>query len=170
MLTLGRFKWNLYRGGAWGICDRCGQRWRRTQLQQEWDKLIVCRPCFDPRPPQMSPPDVYPEGIPFTDARPPQDEPDRLTDDTYLMAEIGVIAATDGTYPVYANGQQTPIGGYSPQPVIVDPIPSDAAAVDLVLDNVTLRTGPVYPPSVTGPSPGPVPFSGPPVPPFTGND
>lgn len=144
-------------------------------MQTEWDMLKVCPVCLDPRPPQMNPPDVYPEGIPFTDARPPQDNPDRLTDDSYLFAISGNMGVTNGTYPIYPNGQQSPIGAYSPQDVIVDPIPADTPPVDLVQDSITLRTGPVYAPSVpyiagTGPSPGPVPFSGPPVPPFTGTD
>lgn len=132
----------------------------------EWDHLKVCPPCLDPRPPQMSPPDVYPEGIAFPDARPPQDNPDRLYDDTYLQAVSGGMVATDGVYPIYANGQQTPAGGLSPQPVLVDPILTDTPLRDLVTDDVTLRTGPVYAPTVTGPSPGPVPGSSPPQPPF----
>ena len=164
----GIWKADTYRGGAWAICDRCSQRWRRFQMIEEWDHLKVCPPCLDPRPPQMMPPDVYPEGIPFPDARPPQDNPDRLYDDSYLMAVSGGLTVTNGTYPVYANGQKTPEGGFSPQPIQVTPIPADLPLRDQVTDDVTLRTGPVYAPSVTGSSPGSVPGSSPPVPPFAG--
>lgn len=164
----GYWKADSYSGGAWAICDRCSQRWRRHQMHTEWDHLQVCGPCLDPRPPQMMPPDVYPEGIPFPDARPPQDNPDRLYDDSYLKAVSGGIVATDGVYPVYPNGQQAPLGAFSPQPVIVDPLPESTPLRDLVADAVTLRTGPVYAPSVTGPSPGPVPGSSAPEPPFYG--
>lgn len=119
----------------------------------------------------MSPPDVYPEGIPFTDARPPQDNGDRLQDDSYLMSAPGQITVTNGTYPVYANGQNAPQGAVSPQDVIVSPIPSNTPPANLIQDDITLRTGPVFAPTVpyiagTGPSPGPVPGSSPPQPPF----
>jgi len=170
-----RFRWDTYRGGAWATCDRCSQRWRRSEMRLEWDRLLVCPPCLDPRPPTMRPPAVYPEGIAFPDARPPQDDPDRLVDDSYLVAQAGTMAVTDGVYPTYPNKQKPPIGAFSPQSVTVDPIPKNTPPVNLVTDDVTLRTGPVFPPDVpyiagTGTSPGPVPFSGPPVPPFTGND
>lgn len=111
----------------------------------------------------MTPPNVYPEGIPFPDARPPQDNSDRLMDDSYLESLAGVIEPTDGDYPVYANGQKSPIGAYSPQMVIVDPVPDAPPSASQLADDVTLRTGPVFAPSVSGPSPGPVP--GPPTPP-----
>ena len=132
----------------------------------EWDKLKVCPPCLDPKPPQMMPPNVYPEGIPFVDARPPQDNPDRLQDDTYLQSVTGGIVDTDGVYPIYANGQQTPLGGLSPQQVIVDSVPQAPPSASQLADDVTLRTGPIFAPTVTGPSPGPVPGSSPPQPPF----
>lgn len=60
-------------GGAYFYCDRCSQRHRRSEMFVEWDGLRVDAKCLDPRPPQMTPPDVYPEGIPFPDARPPND-------------------------------------------------------------------------------------------------
>jgi hypothetical protein len=170
------YRWDVYRGGGWFICDVCGQRWRRSRMLTRWDGLKVDAKCDDPRPPQMEPPTIDPgEGRPFLDARPPQDNPDRLNDDSYLMSQPGGITVTDGSYPIYPNGQKVPIGAYSPQPITVDPIPADTPPADLIEDDVTLRTGPVFPPSVpyitgTGTSPGPVPFTGPPVPPFLGED
>jgi hypothetical protein len=161
--TKGRFRWDVYREGAWFTCDRCSQRWRRSKMITEWDGLKVCPPCLDPRPPQMTPPNIYPEGIPFPDARPPQDNPDRLFDDSYLVSEAGLIDVTDGVYPVLANGQKPPIGAYSPRQIQVDSIPKEAPSANQVADDITLRTGPIYAPSVlpTDPSPGPIP--GPPV-------
>lgn len=154
-------------GNAWYICDRCGQRHRRAHMLTEWTGLKVDAKCLDPRPPQMSPPDIYPEGIPFLDARPPQDNPDRLMDDSFLKSISGGIAATTGSYPVYPSGQASPPGAISPQQVIVDPIPADTPQRLLVSDDVTLRTGLVPAPSVlpSDPSPGPVP-PGPAIPPF----
>ena len=125
----------------------------------------------------MSPPNVYPEGVPFPDARPPQDNPDRLMDDTFIVAVPGGMLATDGTYspstsgayvPEPTNPQGLPPGALSPQNVIVDPIPDDEPLIDRVTDDITLRTGPVPAPSVlpTDPSPGVVPLSQPVTPPF----
>lgn len=89
--------YDTYRpGNAWFICDRCSQRHRRSAMLTEWTGLKVDAKCLDPRPPQMTPPDVYPEGIPFADARMPQDNPDRLTDDTALQSVSGGIGVQFG--------------------------------------------------------------------------
>jgi hypothetical protein len=89
----------------------------------------------------MLPPDIYPEGIPFVDARPPQDNGDRLQDDSYLKAVAGGMGVQTGGKPVYGSGQPTPIGGVSPQDILVDPIPKGTPPSRLVEDSVTLRTG-----------------------------
>ncbi len=82
--------YDAYRGGnAYYTCDRCSQRHRRSGMLTEWTGLKVDAKCIDPRPPQMSPPNIYPEGIPFYDARPPADYPDRLQDDTALHNVVG---------------------------------------------------------------------------------
>ncbi len=57
-------------GGAWAICDRCGFKYRHRQLRKEWTNLLVCSPCFDPRPADTRPPSIRPEGLPIRDARP----------------------------------------------------------------------------------------------------
>lgn len=60
-------------GNPWGICDRCGNKRRRRgfdALRKEWTGLWVCAPCFDPKPPEMSPPQLWPEGVPIPDAKP----------------------------------------------------------------------------------------------------
>lgn len=39
--------------GAWNfICDQCGEKFKSTKAQFEWDGLTVCRQCLDPRHPQ----------------------------------------------------------------------------------------------------------------------
>ena len=89
--------YSMYKpGGAFFICDVCSQRFRRTDMMVRWDNLRVDAKCNDPRPPQMSIPNVYPEGIPFPDARPPQDRPDRLEDDTSLQSVNGGFVAKLG--------------------------------------------------------------------------
>lgn len=57
-------------GGSWGICQRCAFKKRLNALSLEWSGLRVCEDCWDPRPVQLSPPDVYPEGVPRPDASP----------------------------------------------------------------------------------------------------
>lgn len=60
-------------GRPWGTCDRCAEVRRRDTLRREWSGLVVCGDCFDPRPPDMNPPRLAPEGLPIRDPRP---EPD----------------------------------------------------------------------------------------------
>lgn len=110
-------------GNAYFICDRCSQRWRRSSMLVEWDNLRVCPVCIDPRPPQMTPPDVYPEGIPFVDARSPQDNPDRLSDDSYLSPVVGGVTAPYGGPALQPNGQTMPDGGLAPREFVEDPLP-----------------------------------------------
>lgn len=58
-------------GGTYSVCDRCSKKRRREDVAREWTNLIVCKDtCWDPRPPQLDPPNVWPEGIPLPDIRP----------------------------------------------------------------------------------------------------
>ena len=58
-------------GQPWGICDRCGfQKRLKSELRKEWTGLMVCDPCYDVRPPEMTPPRVKAEGVPLPNARP----------------------------------------------------------------------------------------------------
>jgi hypothetical protein len=34
------------------ICDRCGSKFKASQLRKEWDNLMVCSICWEPRHPQ----------------------------------------------------------------------------------------------------------------------
>lgn len=39
--------------GTWNsICDRCGFKFKASELKLEWDGLYVCEKCFEPRQPQ----------------------------------------------------------------------------------------------------------------------
>ena len=42
------------RGNPWGECDRCGFKYRMSELKKEWTGLLVCPPCFEPKHPQLS--------------------------------------------------------------------------------------------------------------------
>jgi hypothetical protein len=62
-------------GDGYFCCDRCGSQRRWSERRKEWTNLIVCPECLDPRPAELSPPDVRAEGLPIRDARP---EPDAI--------------------------------------------------------------------------------------------
>lgn len=57
-------------GGTLGCCDRCGFVRRLAALREEWTGLRVCVECWDPRPADLSPPNLYPEGLPVRNPRP----------------------------------------------------------------------------------------------------
>jgi hypothetical protein len=59
-------------GQNWYICDRCDQKVRKANIRKEWSNLMVCEPCLDPRPVEMTPPVVWPEGTAIPDSRPRQ--------------------------------------------------------------------------------------------------
>jgi hypothetical protein len=59
----------------WGECQRCGFKFRLTQLKTEWTGLRVCKGtgtnrCWDPRPKDTRPPKYKPEGLIRPDASP----------------------------------------------------------------------------------------------------
>lgn len=39
-------------GDYWMSCDRCGIDYRQSQMKKEWNGLIVCDECWEPRHPQ----------------------------------------------------------------------------------------------------------------------
>lgn len=44
---------NYYVDGKWNaICDRCGFKYKNTDLKKEWTGLMVCKKCWEPRHPQ----------------------------------------------------------------------------------------------------------------------
>jgi hypothetical protein len=58
-------------GIPYGECQRCGFTRRLNMLCREWTGLKVCRDtCLDPRPAELSPPKVRPEGVPVPGASP----------------------------------------------------------------------------------------------------
>lgn len=41
-----------------------------TKLRKEWTGLRVCKECWDPKPAELRPPPVKPEGLPVRGASP----------------------------------------------------------------------------------------------------
>jgi hypothetical protein len=68
-----------------GECPRCGLIRRLNEFRKEWTGLRVCRPCFDPKPAELRPPRVKPEGVPLRNAA-PETEPvfNKFTDGSHL--------------------------------------------------------------------------------------
>lgn len=56
--------------GPWGICDRCGFKYPLRKLRKEWTGLKVCPRDWDPKPAELRPPPIRPEGLPVPGARP----------------------------------------------------------------------------------------------------
>lgn len=56
--------------GAYGTCQRCGFKYRLSELKREWSNLLVCDPCWDPLPDTFVPPVVTAEGMPLPNASP----------------------------------------------------------------------------------------------------
>lgn len=44
---------DFYRHGDFNrICDRCGFKYKASRTRKEWNGLIVCDKCYEPRHPQ----------------------------------------------------------------------------------------------------------------------
>jgi len=40
----------IYKKGDWNAtCDRCGEKYKASQLKHEWTGLYVCKECWEPR-------------------------------------------------------------------------------------------------------------------------
>jgi hypothetical protein len=68
--------YGYHQGEALGVCQRCGNTRFVSELRLEWTGLRVCTKtkgangCWDPRPPQTTPPNVWAEGVPVPGASP----------------------------------------------------------------------------------------------------
>jgi hypothetical protein len=52
------------------ICDRCGYQYDYLDLQKEWNGLLVCPECYEPKHPQLDPPYHAPDSEALKNARP----------------------------------------------------------------------------------------------------
>ena len=43
------------------ICDRCGYQYPYLELKKEWNGLLVCPECYEPKHPQLEPPYSTPD-------------------------------------------------------------------------------------------------------------
>lgn len=63
------------RGDPLAVCDRCPRQVHLRELSKEWTGLMVCDECWDPKPVDLRPRRLGPEGMPYRNARP---EPEPL--------------------------------------------------------------------------------------------
>jgi hypothetical protein len=66
----------MYAAGkkAWGLCDRCGQRFLLNTLMVEWQNLKVCRFCYEPKHPQLEPRRNVSDAVALYQPRPTPDD------------------------------------------------------------------------------------------------
>jgi hypothetical protein len=74
----------------YGECQRCGFTYHLDKIHKEWSGARVCKgagtnDCWDPKPAELKPPKVKPEGVPVQNAA-PQTEPiyAKYTDGSHL--------------------------------------------------------------------------------------
>jgi len=84
-------------GDPWAICDRCGFKYRRSELRKEWTGLLVCKADFDPKHPQLTGPRVPADRIAVRDARPRPEESHQVAVTATTLAAAAVAGATSIT-------------------------------------------------------------------------
>jgi len=52
------------------ICDRCGFQYPYLTLLKEWNGLLVCTQCYEPKQPQLNPPYNRPDPEALKNPRP----------------------------------------------------------------------------------------------------
>jgi len=59
---------------ALALCDRCGQQYKFLELKKEWNGLMTCPECYEPKHPQLEPKNASadPQALPW--ARPAREE------------------------------------------------------------------------------------------------
>ena len=60
---------------AIALCDRCGQQYKFLRLRKEWNGLMTCPECFEPKHPQLDPPHQNADAQALPWSRPARQEP-----------------------------------------------------------------------------------------------
>lgn len=138
----------------WGMCQRCGWQYPLNKIRTEWTNLKVCPECFDPRPAQLSPPQVKPEGVALPNASP---EPDfspagsktydwpSIAAGSTASTTVTVTGATVGDGKYYAADMDLGWSGListatvtAPNTVTVTALNPTAAAISLASDTLSV--------------------------------
>lgn len=94
------------------LCDRCGFKFKAHQLKEEWNGLMVCSECWEPRHPQD-----FLRGIPDDPSvpwsRPDSDADTSATDiDGNSLSTINSIKLVDNANLTYIWGTYHPVVEY----------------------------------------------------------
>ena len=93
------------------ICDRCGFKVPYLELSKEWNGLLVCQECFEPKHPQLEPTDISADAEALENPRPqvelplvveagnPNDtfftsngmQPSTISDDLNISSSVGIV-------------------------------------------------------------------------------
>ena len=71
---------------SFAICDRCGFRYKYTQLKKEWTGFFVCPECYEPKNPQIDPVSVGADAEALYQPRPEVSLP---------QAQLGKVTTVD---------------------------------------------------------------------------
>ena len=127
---------DYYRSGTYnGICDRCGSKFKFSDLKLEWDGLYVCTAngCWEPRQPQD-----YVKGV-MDNMAVPVSRPDQPN--VFLQ---NIIAVVTSTVSMHLSEMEEIIGAISTSLcsivgiIIKAPRPSTRAVNGSALNTVTL--------------------------------
>lgn len=88
---MGNFATGKY---AIAICDRCGEQYRFHQLRKEWNGLMTCPECFEPKHPQLETNHHQADAEALPWSRPAREEP------------ITVFVGAPGDSSFTSNGMQ----------------------------------------------------------------
>jgi hypothetical protein len=120
-------KSDFFKIGDWNaICDRCGHKYKASQLRDTWDNFRVCDNCWEPRHPQ----DFVRSKI--DRQRVPWSRDDIETEYTTTTINTTAVSAGDLTFAVVAVGQAAE---YMTIGIQLDITPQDASGI--TGDNVT---------------------------------
>ena len=78
---------------VWKICDRCGFKYRNSEMRREWTGLQVCEQCWEPKHPQLSV-RAIPEKIAVKNARPRQTDKFDYIESTISLSALAAKGAT----------------------------------------------------------------------------
>ena len=79
---------------AIAICDRCGFRYKYTQLRKEWTGFSVCSECYEPKEPQLEPLPHVSDAEALRNPRP----------ETGLIVGFGVVRTIDPNQMITPTG------------------------------------------------------------------
>jgi len=98
-----------FKSGLWNaICDRCGFKFKNTDLKQTWDGLMVCASCWEPRHPQeLIRPIPDQNKLPWT--RP----------EGSLDLQVGNVTIADGSTTISSSDVGTLVDGTSSATIIL---------------------------------------------------